>query len=55
MVSSCSRLQALDPVAAQVGDLARRLVGGRSLGEAAQVLEQDDAQASSAAPTARRA
>ncbi len=34
----------LDPVAAQVGDLARRLVGGRSLGETAQVLEQDDAQ-----------
>ncbi len=34
----------LDPVAAQVGDRARRLVGGRALGEAAQVLEQDDAQ-----------
>ena len=34
----------LDPVAAQVRDLARGLVGGRALGEPAQVLEQDDAQ-----------
>ena len=33
-----------DPVAAQVGDLARGLVGRRALGEPAQVLEQDDAQ-----------
>ena len=38
------RAVALDPVAAQVGDLARRLVGGGALGEPAQVLDQDDAQ-----------
>ena len=33
-----------DPVAAQVGHLARRLVGGHALGQAAQAFDQDHAQ-----------